>query len=68
MVSEEHENIRRVQLLQTGMAIPVPEDALPLTFLGRPLLAGLFAVPHKADKDRLIEDRRPANFLERRLD
>ena len=34
---------------------------------GRLLLAGLFAVPHKEDSDRMIFDRRPRNFEEVRL-
>ena len=34
---------------------------------GRILRAGLFAVPHKAESDRMIVDRRAANALERRL-
>ena len=34
---------------------------------GRPLLAGLFAVPHKASVARLIFDRRLQNLEEKRL-
>jgi hypothetical protein len=36
-------------------------------FEGRPVLAGIFAVPHKTNSDRLIVDRRAANSLEHRL-
>ncbi len=34
---------------------------------GRPLVAGLFTVPHKNSSDPLIIDRRPANSTEKRL-
>ena len=34
---------------------------------GNVISGGLFAVPHKADSDRVILDRRPQNELERRF-
>ena len=54
-------------MLQMGMGELVPEVRVPLRPDGRPLLAGWFAVPHKAESDRLILDRRPQNATEIRL-
>lgn len=57
----------RLRFLESQMAVAVPVDQIPRTTAGRPLLAGLFGVIHKDDRDRLIFDRRPANHLEHRL-
>ena len=46
------------------MAVLVPEEEIPLTRNGTPLLGGLFSVLHKTDSDRLIFDRRPQNSTE----
>ena len=51
-------------LLASGMAEVVEASAVPLDSRGRYTVAGLFAVPHKAESDR---DRRPQNATEARL-
>ncbi|CAE7443412.1 unnamed protein product [Symbiodinium sp. CCMP2592] len=49
------------KLLETKMAVLVPEDALPRRRDGRMLVGGLFAVAKNEHEDRLIYDRRPEN-------
>ena len=66
-VAEDVEPSLRRILLDSSVACLVPERDIPTLADGRPLLAGMFAVPHKASTDRLIFDRRPANELEDRL-
>ena len=66
-VSAEREPSLRQRLLSAGMASLIPAAEIPLTNLGRPLLSGLFCVAHKPHVDRLIFDRRPANWGEARL-
>ena len=56
----------RTYLLKIGMASLVPTGEVALRPDGRYLLAGMFGVPHKNGL-RLIFDRRPANWGERRL-
>ena len=54
------------KLHKSGMIGFVPEhDALYEN--GHVIKGGLFCVPHKAESDRLINDRRPLNLRERRL-
>ena len=55
------------RLLETGMAVPIPESDLPRTNAGRLLVGGLFAVEKSDHQDRLIFDRRPENSTMRRL-
>jgi hypothetical protein len=45
----------------------VPLDKCKFDSRGRVIAGGLFSVPHKADFDRLINDRRPFNAIEGRL-
>ena len=66
-VSEDAELVLRKRFLDCGLAGLIAEEDIPLTNEGRPLLGGMFAVPHKKEKDRLIYDRRPQNFGESRL-
>ena len=54
-------------LLSRGMIVLVPEDQVPRGADGSPLVGGLFCVAHKAEVDRLINDRRPLNAVEGRL-
>jgi len=63
---EEEDKLRRV-LLDSGMAVLLPEAEIPTGPKGQLLLSGLFGVKHKTLHDRLIFDRRPANALDRRL-
>ncbi len=67
MVSVEDESVLRRMLCESGMAELVPESEVPRGRGNRKLLSGLFSVPHKIEKDRLIIDRRPQNATERRL-
>jgi hypothetical protein len=67
MVTEAVEGRLREVLLAAGMAILVAEEDVPRLPSGRPLLGGLFCVPHTDKVDRLIFDRRPANSREKRL-
>ena len=67
MISEAEEAKLRLKLHLSGMAVLIAEDDVPVDSKGRKLLAGLFCVAHKLDKDRLIFDRRPQNATERRL-
>jgi len=61
----EEPGLRR-KLLEAGMAEVIPASSVPVVG-GRPVVAGLFSVPHKPESDRLIIDRRGSNMLERRL-
>eukprot|EP00972_Heterocapsa_arctica_P004750 704948-Heterocapsa_arctica.AAC.1 len=49
------------------MAEVIDADAVPRDQHGRRIVAGLFTVPHKAESDILIIDRRPQNATEGRL-
>ena len=49
------------------MAVLVPEAEIEVTASGAPLVGGVFCVPSKPSKDRLIFDRRPQNSQERRV-
>jgi len=66
MVSPEVEVELRQYLLKIGMASLVPLDAVAQRPDGRLILSGLFGVHHKNGL-RMIFDRRPANWGERRL-
>ena len=66
-VSPDQEKHVARRLLETGMAVPVPESELPRTSAGKLLVGGLFAVEKSAHQDRLIFDRRPENSTMRRL-
>ena len=55
------------RLLESGMVRFVEDSQIPRDTVGRALAGGLFVVPHKADRDRLINDRRPCNSVEGRL-
>ena len=68
MVAPAHEEQLRCILLESGMCELVPVDKVPRDVRGRPIVGGLFAVPHKPDSDRLIFDRRPLNLLDKKLD
>ena len=54
-------------LLDTGMAVLVPEADLPRDVEGRLLTGGLFCVAKNSSEDRLIYDRRPENATMERL-
>ena len=66
-VSPEDELQIAMQLLESGLAVLVSEEDVLRTQSGDPVVAGFFTVPHKADSDRLITDRRPQNATEQRL-
>lgn len=55
------------KLLETGVACLIPVEQALHDAAGNVISGGLFAVPHKAETDRIILDRRPQNELERRL-
>ena len=59
MVSVDNEGVLKEILLKSGMCVLIREDDIERRADGRLLLSGLFAVPHKADRDRLIVDKRP---------
>ncbi|CAE7727399.1 SMYD3 [Symbiodinium sp. CCMP2592] len=54
-------------LLQSKMAVLVPEEQLPRDKAGRLMCGGLFSVPKNELEDRLIFDRRPENATMERL-
>ena len=66
MVAPDVEVELRHYLLSIGMASLMPVDAVATRPDGRFILAGLFGVHHKSGL-RMIFDRRPANWGERRL-
>ena len=55
------------KLLDSKVAVLMPEEFALRDSTGRIITGGLFAVPHKESSDRIICDRRPLNELERRL-
>ena len=55
------------KLLQSGVATLIPAEWGLRDCRGDLITGGLFAVPHKPHSDRIINDRRPLNELERRL-
>jgi len=58
----------RMLLLRSGMAVLIPEDRVArLPHSDRLMLSGMFSVAHKPNVDRLIFDRRVANWFERRF-
>eukprot|EP00973_Karenia_brevis_P003779 521418-Karenia_brevis.AAC.1 len=61
------DNDLRHFLLKSKIAVLWDEAKVARRPDGRPLLAGLFCVPHKETTDRMIFDRRPQNHAERRL-
>ena len=67
MVDPAEEQGLRVRLVGCGLASLLAENEVPTDSYGRKLLAGVFAVPHKSDSDRLIFDRRLQNATEHRL-
>ena len=56
-----------MKLQSAGMITFLPVEQA-LHEQGSVVKGGLFAVPHKPESDRLINDRRPLNIRERRLD
>ena len=46
------------------MIVLIPAEDVPLDSDGKPILGGIFCVPHKPGADRLINDRRPPNLHE----
>ena len=67
MVEQSNERALRHVLVHCGLASLIDEQNVPLDQNNRKLLAGIFTVPHKAESDRLIIDRRPQNSTENRL-
>eukprot|EP00439_Symbiodinium_sp_Y106_P053850 s3531_g7.t1 len=67
VVPQEEKNVA-AKLLETGMAVLVPESELPRRDDGRLLVGGLFGVAKNTSEDRLIFDRRPENSTMPRLD
>ena len=67
MISPADEVKLAKRMLEIEMAVLLPEEAMLRDACGRGIKGGLFAVLHKADFDRLINDRRPFNEWERRL-
>ena len=55
------------KLLDSGVAVLLPEEEALYDSKGCLISGGLFGVPHKAHSDRIINDRRPFNQSERRL-
>ena len=55
------------RLLESGVAVLIPEELGLRDSRGELITGGLFAVDHKPTSDRIILDRRPFNELERRL-
>jgi hypothetical protein len=55
------------KLLDRKMCVLLPEAAIPKDTTGNVLRGGLFCVKHKAESDRLINDRRVLNSLEEHL-
>lgn len=66
-ISAKEERKLRRRLLQSNMGQLVPEADIPVDDLGRLILGGMFGVPHKLGKLRVIFDRRPLNLGESRL-
>ena len=54
-------------LLKRQIAVLLPAELVITDTSGKPISGGLFAVQHKVESDRLINDRRPFNSLEHRL-
>ena len=67
MVDPRDEELLRNILLESGMCGILEESLIERRPDGRLLLAGFFAVFHKLLSDRLICDKRPANWGEKRL-
>ena len=67
LVRKNVEDQIRSKLLASGVAHLLPVDEALRRPDGRPLIGGLFSVPHKPHSDRLIFDRRPQNFAEDQL-
>ena len=67
LVSKEDQyNLNNI-LLQRGVCRLVPLDKCIFDSKGKVVAGGLFTVKHKEGSDRLINDRRPFNAMERRL-
>ncbi len=66
-VDEAEEPLLRQRLLESRVAVLVPESSIPRRADGRLLLAGMFCVAHKELLDRSIFDRRPLNHEEARI-
>ena len=67
MVDSQDEKAVYTNLLKANMAVLIPEASVARDSKGRAVTGGLFSVPHKSESDRLINDRRPLNQLEERL-
>ena len=76
LIGKKIKPCHKVEPKQWPVLLKKLHDAKMITFLpleevehecGKPLTGGLFCVPHKPTSDRLINDRRPLNAKERRL-
>ena len=65
-VDSQHWPLLLKKLKESDMISFVPWDEV-LKENGKPVKGGLFCVPHKVSSDRLINDRRPLNAREHRL-
>lgn len=65
----DKDDVRAVytRLLESGVAVLLPEELAVRDSKGNLITGGLFAVDHKASSDRIILDRRPLNEIEKRL-
>ena len=77
LIGKQIKPCHKVEPRQWPLLLKKLHDAKMITFLpieevehecGKPLTGGLFCVPHKPTSDRLINDRRPLNAKEKRLD
>ena len=66
-VARGSEDSLAIRLLNSKMAILIPEDELPRDRNGDMLLGGLFCVSKDVDRNRLIFDRRPENATMKRI-
>ena len=64
MLSPKHEKAVLAGLFDAEMIVLVPESQVPRDSEGNLIVGGLFCVGHRADTDRLINDRGPPNFDE----
>ena len=65
----DKDDVRAVytRLLESGVAVLLPEELAVRDSKGNIITGGLFAVDHKSSSDRIILDRRPLNEIEKRL-
>ena len=67
MVPPEQEVLLFQKALQSGFAELISDSVVKRDMDGRPIVSGFYSVPHKANSDGLILDRRPDHARERRL-